>query len=60
MKEQLDFTTLRGTDLPDEKGFFGEYGGRFVPPPLEPIMKEIEDAYEEIKKDLEFIKELLY
>jgi len=60
MKEQLDFTTLRGSDLPDEKGFFGEYGGRFVPPPLEPIMKEIEDAYEDIKKDPEFIEELLY
>ena len=60
MKEKLDFTSLRGTDLPDEKGFFGEYGGRFVPPPLEPIMKEIEDAYEEIKNDPEFIEELLY
>ena len=60
MKEKLDFTALRGNDLPDEKGFFGEYGGRFVPPPLEPIMKEIEDAYEEIKNDPEFIEELLY
>ena len=60
MKEQLDFNAFRGTDLPDEKGFFGEYGGRFVPPPLEPIMKEIEDAYEDIKKDPSFIEELLY
>ena len=60
MKEELDFVKLRGENLPDEKGFFGEYGGRFVPPPLEPIMKEIEEAYEEIKKDPEFKKELLY
>ncbi|NPA36311.1 MAG: tryptophan synthase subunit beta [Chlorobi bacterium] len=60
MKEQLDFNAFRGADLPDEKGFFGEYGGRFVPPPLEPIMKEIEDAYEDIKKDPSFIEELLY
>ena len=60
MKEELDFVKLRGDNLPDEKGFFGEYGGRFVPPPLEPIMKEIEDAYEEIKNDPEFKEELLY
>ncbi len=60
MKENLNFTSLRGTDLPDEKGFFGEYGGRFVPPPLEPIMVEIEEAYEKIKDDPAFIEELLY
>jgi tryptophan synthase beta chain len=46
--------------LPDENGFFGEYGGRFVPPPLEPIMAEIEQAYEKIKDDPAFIEELLY
>ncbi len=60
MKENLNFTSLRGTDLPDENGFFGEYGGRFVPPPLEPIMAEIEEAYEKIKDDPAFIEELLY
>ena len=60
MKENLNFTSLRGNDLPDEKGFFGEYGGRFVPPPLEPIMAEIEEAYEKIKDDPAFIEELLY
>ncbi len=60
MKENLNFTSLRGTDLPNEKGFFGEYGGRFVPPPLEPIMAEIEEAYEKIKDDPAFIEELLY
>ena len=60
MKENLNFTSLRGTDLPDENGFFGEFGGRFVPPPLEPIMAEIEEAYEKIKDDPAFIEELLY
>ena len=59
MKTQLNFSSLRETTLPDEKGFFGEYGGRFVPPPLEPIMQEIEDAYEKIKDDPVFIDELL-
>ena len=60
MKDNLNFASLRGTDLPDEQGYFGEYGGRFVPPPLEPIMAEIEEAYEKIKDDPAFIEELLY
>jgi len=46
--------------MPDENGFFGEYGGRFVPPMLEPIMQEIGDAYEKIKDDPVFKEELYY
>ncbi|MCK5824674.1 MAG: tryptophan synthase subunit beta [Ichthyobacteriaceae bacterium] len=46
--------------MPDENGFFGAYGGRFVPPMLEPIMKEIGDAYLEIKDSKEFKDELYY
>ncbi len=46
--------------MPDEQGFFGEYGGRFVPPMLEPIMQEIGDAYEKIKDDPVFKEELFY
>ena len=46
--------------MPDENGFFGEYGGRFVPPQLEPIMQEIGEAYEEIKNDPVFKEELYY
>ncbi len=43
--------------LPDEKGFFGPYGGSFVPPQLEPVLKEVEKAFDEAKKDPEFIEE---
>jgi len=43
---------------PDKNGFFGEYGGCFVPPQLESIMKEIAVAYDAIVKDESFIKEL--
>jgi tryptophan synthase beta chain len=46
--------------MPDENGFFGEYGGRFVPPMLEPIMQEIGEAYEKIKDDPVFKEELYY
>ena len=51
-------TKLDETQMPNADGFFGEYGGRFVPPMLEPIMKEIGQEYEKIKTDPSFIKEL--
>lgn len=46
--------------MPDQDGFFGEFGGCFVPPMLEPIMKEIAEAYEKIKDDPVFKEELYY
>ena len=46
--------------MPDKNGFFGEYGGRFVPPMLEPIMQEIGDSYDSIKNDPAFKDELFY
>ncbi len=44
--------------LPDENGYFGEYGGSFIPPDLEKIMQEIADAYDEISQDESFLEEL--
>ncbi|SFV55369.1 Tryptophan synthase beta chain like [hydrothermal vent metagenome] len=44
--------------LPDEEGYFGEYGGSFIPPELQTIMDEITKAYQEIRKDPDFIAEL--
>ena len=46
--------------LPDNNGNFGNYGWRFVPPPLEPILEEITEAYNNIKNDPDFICELAY
>ena len=40
--------------LPDEKGYFGNYGGRFVPETLIPALDELTAAYEQIKKDTAF------
>ena len=45
-------------EMPDEKGYFGEYGGQIIPPPLIEIMNQINDAYEEIKDTREFKDEL--
>jgi len=44
--------------LPNKEGYFGEYGGSFIPPELQTIMDEITEAYHEIRKDPEFITEL--
>lgn len=44
--------------FPDNKGFFGEYGGAFIPPQLEEEMQKINDAYFSISKSHKFISEL--
>lgn len=46
--------------LPDERGHFGIYGGRFVPETLMTALKELEDAYMEAKADDEFQEEFEY
>lgn len=46
--------------LPDERGHFGEYGGRFVPETLMAPLEELTRAYLEAKADLEFQRELDY
>lgn len=40
------------------KGFFGEYGGQFIPDKLLPCMNEISDAFENYKNDADFITDL--
>ena len=44
--------------FPDKNGYYGEYGGQFLPPELIPAFKEIDDAYEEICHSAQFINEL--
>jgi tryptophan synthase beta chain len=45
---------------PNEKGYYGRYGGRFVPETLIPALDEIEQAYRQLAVDLEFQAELDY
>ena len=49
---------LNTTNMPDKEGYFGEYGGSFVPKALQRVMDEVAAAYEEISKDPGFIEEL--
>lgn len=46
--------------VPNRDGFFGDYGGAMLPPPLEPHFAEIRKAYDKISKSSEFINELRY
>lgn len=44
--------------LPDAKGHFGKYGGRYIPETLMQAVKELEVAYREALEDEEFHLEL--
>ncbi len=44
--------------MPDDNGFFGEYGGQIIPPELKAVMDEIDSAYEEIRQTEHFQQEL--
>ncbi|GBE06843.1 MAG TPA: tryptophan synthase subunit beta [Nitrospirae bacterium] len=44
--------------VPDSRGHFGRYGGRFVPETLIPALAELEETYKKLKKDKTFQQEL--
>ena len=41
-----------------EKGYFGQFGGSFVPEPIQALLNELEATFERYRQDLDFIKEL--
>lgn len=54
---EIDFDTYF-KNYPDKDGFFGKYGGSFIPEELKEAIKEINDAYQTICKSSKFISEL--
>ena len=44
--------------LPDDRGRFGDFGGKFVPETLMAALAELEEAYQRAKADSEFQREL--
>ncbi|WP_261301106.1 tryptophan synthase subunit beta [Paenibacillus andongensis] len=48
------------TQVPDQHGRFGKFGGRYVPETLMNALIELEEAYEQYKDDPEFIAEVRY
>lgn len=55
MREKHD-AALGGT--PDSRGFFGAYGGQFVPAPLKARLDELADAFAAAQEDDSFQREL--
>lgn len=45
-------------DLPDARGYYGEFGGRFVPETIIPALDELEAAYREAMSDPRFHRRL--
>ncbi|MFA6688687.1 MAG: tryptophan synthase subunit beta [Sphaerochaetaceae bacterium] len=46
------------TNLPDDKGYFGEFGGAYLPEQLQKVMDDVAKSYEEIVQDPQFLQEL--
>ncbi|MBM7650949.1 tryptophan synthase subunit beta [Neobacillus cucumis] len=44
----------------EKKGYFGEFGGSFIPEDLQNVMNELEEQFLRYKDDPEFIKEYKY
>lgn len=47
-------------DYPNPEGYFGEFGGAFLPPELEPHFAEINHAYRTLARSGDFLNELRY
>ncbi|MCB9461666.1 MAG: tryptophan synthase subunit beta [Anaerolineaceae bacterium] len=50
----------QGASVPDERGYYGDFGGRFVPETIIPALDELMAAYEEAVDDPAFVEELLH
>ncbi|WP_211828251.1 tryptophan synthase subunit beta [Kistimonas asteriae] len=44
--------------MPDQRGYFGPFGGRFSPETLIPAVQELEEAFESYIKDPAFLEEM--
>ena len=60
-KTTMSSAPLRATasaSVPDDRGRFGDFGGRFVPETLTRALDQLAEEYERAKKDPEFQREL--
>src|SRR4029077_15376066 len=48
------------TDVPDQQGRFGPYGGRYVPETLMHALRQLTEQYEQAREDPEFQKQFHY
>ena len=50
--------TMQPNEMPDNEGYFGEYGGQIIPPELKKVMDEINDSYDQVTRTAAFQEEL--
>lgn len=53
MSQKFEFAPM-----PNAEGFFGEYGGQVLPPPIKEVMDDIARAYDEVRQREDFQQEL--
>ena len=51
---------MRNRELSLSDGFFGEFGGRFVPEALNTVLEELKEAFNRYRNDQGFLKELAF
>src|SRR5690625_2978859 len=49
---------LNNQKITDEKGYYGQFGGQFVPNEIKKALDEISDAYDYYKENKDFKEEL--
>lgn len=54
------YIEIDSATVPDERGYYGEFGGRFVPETLIPALDELVIAYREALSDPDFQARLMY
>jgi tryptophan synthase beta chain len=54
------YISTQSTTVPDERGYYGEFGGRFVPETLIPALDELTASYKEAMADPEFQAKLAH
>jgi len=52
--------TIDFNNIPNKEGFFGNYGGAFIEDNFKKELLKIEEAFEKIKNDIDFINELQF
>lgn len=60
MSEAAPYIRTGTTNVPDARGYFGDYGGRFVPETLIPALDELVAAYQDAMADPQFHQRLAH
>jgi len=58
--KDVDFSSIDFTQYPDKKGHFGVHGGRFVSETLMAALEDLENLYNRMKNDPDFVKAFDY